>query len=154
MNAEYVNPFLEAAALVYKDLLGAELLRGKTNIKQAPRPGHDIAIGLTVTGAATGRVVYSMNIETVVKIVQRLMPGSTREAVMSEYKDVLGELANMITGNAVNIFLKSGADIEISVPDVVDTRQGDMSVENSISLCLNLYCSYGLLEVNIAFENQ
>lgn len=153
MNAEYVNPFLEAAALVYKDLLGAELLRGKTNIKQAPRPGHDIAIGLTVQGAATGRVVYSLNIETVVKIVQRLMPGSSREAVMNEYKDVLGELANMITGNAVNIFLKSGADIEISVPEVVDTRVAKLNVDERIALCLNLYCTYGLLEVNIAFQD-
>ena len=90
MNAEYVNPFLEAAALVYKDLLGAELLRGKTNIKQAPRPGHDIAIGLTVTGAATGRVVYSMNIETVVKIVQRLVKAKGGSSFMVDIDRTCG----------------------------------------------------------------
>ena len=44
MNAEYINPFLEAANLVFKDMLGLNLLRGKTTIKNNPMPGRDIAI--------------------------------------------------------------------------------------------------------------
>jgi len=44
INAEYVNPFLEAASAVFKQLLNVDLRRGKLVIKDVPQPSHDVAI--------------------------------------------------------------------------------------------------------------
>ena len=150
MNAEFVNPFLESANLVFKQMLNLKLLRGKTTIKQNPMPSRDIAILIGVNGQVSGEVIYSMNQETVYKVVSHLMPGVTREQAQREYRDVLGELANMITGNALNIFLKNDRDLDVTVPHVTDTHKGDLRFKDRTTLGMNLYSHYGILEVNIA----
>lgn len=153
IKAEYVNPFLEAAALVFKDMLGVELMRGKTTIKDSPKPTNEIAIILGITGKVSGQVVYSMNMETALQVVEKLMPGVDRATMESEYKDVLGEVGNMITGNAINIFLKNHEDLDVTVPVVVDTRTtNEMGLKKMVTIGLNLYSTYGMLEVNIAFS--
>lgn len=152
MKAEFVNPFLEAAALVYKQMLDVDLIRGKTVIRQTPAPNHEVAIVITVTGQVKGTVVYSLNMDSVEKIVAKLMPGSTPEQARKEYKDVMGELSNMMTGNALNIFLKNDADLDVSVPMVVDTREKPVDFNSQTTLSLNLYSPFGMLEVNVAME--
>ncbi|MDH5656053.1 MAG: chemotaxis protein CheX [Spirochaetia bacterium] len=153
IKAEFVNPFLEAAALVFKDMLSAELLRGKTTIKQTPAPSHEIAIILGVTGKITGKVVYSMNLDTAIKLCLKLMPGTTRESLQTEYTDVLGEIGNMITGNAINIFIKNDKDLDVTVPVVVDTRSAEnLEFPDRVTLGLNLYSRFGMIEVNIAIN--
>lgn len=96
MKAEFVNPFLEATAVVFKDMLGVELIRGKTSIKQTPAPSQDIAIMLGVTGVVSGQIVYSVNIETVYKIVRKLMPGVDDTTVQEEYRDVMGDRKSVV----------------------------------------------------------
>ena len=150
MKAEYINPFLEAANLVFKDMLGLNLLRGKTTIKNNPMPGRDIAILVGITGQVNGEVVYAMNIETIHQIVLKLMPGIDAATIEREYRDVIGELANMITGNALNIFLAKNADLDVTVPMVVDVRTQELKLKDHTTLGLNLYSRFGLLEVNIA----
>lgn len=153
IKAEYVNPFLEAAALVFKDMLGVELMRGKTVIKESPVPTNEIAIILGITGKVTGQVIYSMNMETAVKVVEKLMPGIDEETIKSEYRDILGEVGNMITGNAINIFLQNHEDLDVTVPQVIDTRSNPLSnVKKNVTIGLNLYSQMGMLEVNIAFN--
>ena len=110
MKAELVNPFLEAAGLVFRQMLQMELVRGKTTIKKSPAPGYEVAILIGITGEVTGRVVYSMNMDTVRKVVQKLMPDVSPQDLEKEYKDVIGEIGNMITGNALNVFLKNDKD--------------------------------------------
>ncbi|MBP8986385.1 MAG: chemotaxis protein CheX, partial [Spirochaetes bacterium] len=75
INAEYVNPFLEAASAVFKQLLNVDLRRGKLVIKEVPQPSHDVAIIIGITGAVTGQVVFSMSLEMVGKIAKVLTPG-------------------------------------------------------------------------------
>ncbi len=152
MNAEFVNPFLESANLVFKDLLGLTLLRGKTTIKTNPIPERDIAILIGVNGKVGGQVIYSMNIETVYKIVRKLMPGIEHAAIKDEYRDILGELANMITGNALNIFLTNNTDLDVTVPMVADARSGELQFKDQQTLGLNMYSRFGMLEVNIALK--
>ncbi|HQQ24457.1 MAG TPA: chemotaxis protein CheX, partial [Spirochaetota bacterium] len=63
INAEYVNPFLEAASAVFKSIMNVDLRRGKMIIKENPEPSHDVAIIIGITGSITGEVVYSMGYE-------------------------------------------------------------------------------------------
>ena len=75
INAEYVNPFLEAAGAVFKSVVGVELKRGKLSIKESPDPSHEVAILIGITGSVNGEVVYSMGYNMVEKIANILAPG-------------------------------------------------------------------------------
>ena len=78
INAEYINPFLEAASVVFKSILNVDLRRGKLIIKDTPLPSMDIAIIIGITGGITGEIVYSMSYPMVEKIAEVLIPGPFR----------------------------------------------------------------------------
>lgn len=152
INAEYVNPFLEAASAVFKSILNVDLRRGKLAIKESPSPSMNVAIIIGITGNITGEVVYSMEFNMVYKIAQILAPGLSEEQIKVEYKDIVGELANMITGNAMNLFASSGKRIEITTPTVVEGKSFTITMIKQTTLAINLYSPMGQLEMNIALK--
>jgi chemotaxis protein CheX len=152
INAEFVNPFLEAASAVFKKILNVDLRRGKLVIKESPIPSLDVAILIGITGGVTGEVVYSMGYNMVYKIAQALVPGLNEEQVKGEYKDIIGEMANMITGNAMNLFANSGKRINMTTPTVVEGKDFTITLIKQTTLGINLYSPMGQLEMNVALK--
>ena len=152
INAEYVNPFLEAASAVVKSVLNVDLRRGKLIIKEHAQPSQDVAILIGITGSINGEVVYSMAYPMVQKIAEVLSPGLSPQQIELEYKDIIGELANMITGNAMNLFAYSGKTIDITTPTVVSGRDFTITLMKQTTLGINLYSPYGQLEMNVALK--
>ncbi|HOE19396.1 MAG TPA: chemotaxis protein CheX [Spirochaetota bacterium] len=152
INAEYVNPFLEAASAVFKQLLNVDLRRGKLVIKEVPQPSHDVAIIIGITGAVTGQVVFSMSLEMVGKIAKVLTPGLSDKDIANEWKDIVGEVANMITGNAMNLFAYSGKRVEMTTPTVIEGESFTITLIKQTTLGINLYSPFGQLEMNVALK--
>ncbi|HQG42528.1 MAG TPA: chemotaxis protein CheX [Spirochaetota bacterium] len=152
INAEYVNPFLEAASAVFKQLLNVDLRRGKLVIKDVPQPSHDVAIIIGITGAVTGQVVFSMSLEMVGKIAKVLTPGLSDKDIANEWKDIVGEVANMITGNAMNLFAYSGKRVEMTTPTVIEGESFTITLIKQTTLGINLYSPFGQLEMNVALK--
>lgn len=152
INAEYVNPFLEAASAVFKQLLNVDLRRGKLVIKEVPQPSHDVAIIIGITGAVTGQVVFSMSLEMVNKIAKVLTPGLSDKDIANEWKDIVGEVANMITGNAMNLFAYSGKRVEMTTPTVIEGESFTITLIKQTTLGINLYSPFGQLEMNVALK--
>ena len=152
INAEFVNPFLEAASAVFKSIMNIELRRGKLVIKESPIPSMDVAIIIGITGGVTGEVVYSLGFNMVTKIADILAPGLSEEQIKSEYKDIIGELANMITGNAMNLFASTGKSIEITTPTVIEGKDFTLTLLKQTTLGINLYSPIGQLEMNVALK--
>ena len=152
INAEFVNPFLEAASVVFKSILDVDLRRGKLVIKESPIPSMDVAIIIGITGGVTGEVVYSMGYTMVKKIAQVLVKGLSEQQIDEEYKDIIGELANMITGNAMNLFASSGKRISMTTPTVVEGKDFTITLIKQTTLGINLYSPMGQLEMNIALK--
>lgn len=152
INAEYINPFLEAASVVFKAILNVDLRRGKLVIKENPIPSMDVAIMIGITGGITGEVVYSMSYPMVQKISEVLAPGLSEEQMKNEYKDIVGELANMITGNAMNLFASKGRVIDITTPTVIEGKDFKITMIKQTTLGISLYSPMGQLEMNIALK--
>lgn len=152
MKAEYINPFLEAANLIFSDLLQEKLIRGKTQIAHKLYPGNTQEIGIFISlhGSIEGRVIYALSEYSAKKIFEKLMGSFDEENFRREYKDVLGEIANMITGNAMNIFLNKNQFIEVSVPEVIDLREKKILPEDRLTIRLNMYSTLGMLEINVS----
>lgn len=152
INAEYVNPFLEAASAVFKQLLNVDLRRGKLVLKEVPQPSHDVAIIIGITGAVTGQVVFSLSLEMVKKIAHVLAPSLSEKDIANEWKDIVGEVANMITGNAMNLFAHSGKRVEMTTPTVIEGESFTITLIKQTTLGINLYSPFGQLEMNIALK--
>lgn len=155
VNAEYVNPFLKAASSVFKSVVGVDLRRGKLVVKDKPLPSHDVAIIIGITGGVQGVVVYSFSMTMVYKIADILMPGLSKEQIDSEWKDIMGEFANMITGNAMNLFTdvtKGTQQVQITTPTVIEGKEFTISAIHQTTLGINLYSPMGSLEMNVALK--
>ncbi|EQA36188.1 CheC-like family protein [Leptospira inadai serovar Lyme str. 10] len=152
IRAELVNPFLEAATIVFRDVLKTDLIRGKIGVKDSPETTLELAIIIGVLGTFTGEVVYGLNYDAAYKIASKLMPGMSEQDIKNEYKDILGEIANMTTGNAMNIFATAGQSIEITAPNIVDSKNETIKIPKKQALAINLFSKFGKLEVNVSLS--
>ncbi len=152
MKAEYINPFLQAANLVFRDLLNERLILGKTQISHqfCPSDTHDLGIYISFDGSIQGKVIYALSEFTAKKIFEKLIGNYNEELFQQEHKDVLGELANMITGNAMNIFLNKNQFIEVSVPEIIDLRTNQLIPQNQLTIRLYMYSRWGMLEISVS----
>ncbi len=150
-DINYINPFLVGASMVFNTLLKIELRKGKIKIVSLPKPTHDVVIKVDITGNASGFVIYSLGFYTVNKIAEVLVPGLSEEQIQSEYKDIMGEIANMITGNALNVLANTGLDI--STPRVMHRSEFAMPSPGKLAvLALKLYSPYGQLEITVVLK--
>ena len=152
LNAEYINPFLEAASIVFKSILNVDLRRGKLVIKKNPAPTMEIAMIIGIVGGIKGEIVYSMDFNMVKKISSVLLPGLSDEQIKAEYKDIIGEIANMITGNAMNLFASTDKLIDITPPTVIENNSIPYTYLEQTTLGMLLYSPMGQLELNIALS--
>ena len=116
MQAKFINPFLKASVNLFRDFLMIDVKPGKPFVAQDPNDLFEVSGIIGLAGETVGAVVLSFSRETAVKSVSK-MEGTTYTALGTEVIDGVGELVNIIAGNA-----KQGlADfrIEISLPGVI-----------------------------------
>ncbi len=151
IRAEFVNPFIEGASLVFKDVLQMDLIRGKLRVKDSSTPSFEVAIVIGVVGSYKGEVVYSMNLDAAYKIAKTLAPSLDDESIKHEYKDIIGEIGNMTTGNAITIFASGGRPIDITTPTIIEKNENtSIKFSKATTLSLLLYSKFGQMEINIA----
>lgn len=116
MRASHVNPFIRATQLVFDTMLQTKVEIARPRVKTEDRATYDVTGIIALSGEAAGAVAVSFPMETARQAVEAFtgMPVNEPDDC---FTDAIGELANMIAGNA-----KKDLDdlrITISVPTVV-----------------------------------
>jgi len=155
INAKYVSPFIEAAVNVIKQIADIEVRRGHLSYKNQPEPSHSVSIIIGVYGFLTGQVVYSMKSEVSEKLVAQMLQGKSPQEQKILYVDTLGELANMITGNATAILnTRKDMELHITTPAIASGENLSINLVPQPTIVLGLYCQYGPVEVSVALEEK
>ncbi len=121
MNAQYINPFIKAVTGVFTTMIDQSVRLGTPVLKKNPVASHPISSVITMQGAASGCVVVSFP-ESVALALASALLDETFETLDADGIDALGEIANMIAGNAKNEFPDDTGTM--SVPQVVTDRTG------------------------------
>ncbi len=151
LNIEYINPFIIGASMVYNSLLKVDLKKGKVTKIDSIAPAHDVIINIEIEGAVNGFVLYSFSFHTINKMADILVPGLTEEQIKYEYKDIVGEIANIITGNAFAIL--EGKNVDLSTPVVMDRKDFALAgISKFVGLDIKLYSILGPLEICIVLR--
>ena len=156
INAKFVNPFIDAGMNVVKQIAGIDVRRGHLSYKGKPEPSYGVSIIIGVYGYLTGQVVYSMKTEVADKLVEKMLGGnkSPQERKIL-FIDTLGELANMITGNATGILsAKKDLALKITTPAIATGDNLNISLVAQPTLVLGLYTQYGPIEISVALEEK
>jgi len=117
---EQINPALIAAFVkstknVLSTMVGIESTIGKPIIKVAESPSYDVSGIVGFTGEITGSVVVSFKEDCALGIVSAFTM-EEYEVHTEDFADAVGELCNMIAGNAKKDF---GIEAGIGIPNVV-----------------------------------
>jgi chemotaxis protein CheX len=149
MKAEEANVFILSAAQVFRKELGVSLSRESLKRKETPVPSLPVSIVLGITGGMRGQVVYSMDHSVADEITHVMVPNKLPSERKKLVNSAVGEIGNMITGQA-SIALAGNERILHLTPPAVFTGK-DLSVDflEVPTVCLRLLSELGLLEINI-----
>jgi len=153
ISAKYVNPFIEAGINVIKQIAKIDVRRGHLSYKAKPEPSYGVCIIVGVYGFLTGQVVYSMKTEVAERLVEKMLVGKSPQERQILFIDTLGELANMVTGNATALLnQRKDLSLNITTPAIATGDNLSISLVTKPTIILGLYTQYGPIEVSVALE--
>ena len=151
VKQEFVNPFLTPAVWVWEQelkrplrLLGAELVTSKFTIDA-------VTAVIGVTGKVKGNVLYEMDLATA-RLVSGTMLGEPVLEMDGMALSALGELANMITGNAATQLAEVGFPCDISPPVMLESQGASFSAIAGPQIRVRLESDLGLLHIRVALS--
>ncbi len=118
MRQEFVNPFLTAAQHVFRMELGWELEFSGAELANDEVTSEDITAFIGVTGELEGNVFYGFR-RPVMRSIVTTMLGRPQAGMDQLALSALGELANMITGNASGGLAAAGYTTDLTPPRLV-----------------------------------
>ena len=155
INAQFVNPFIQAGINVIKQIANIQVRRGHLSYKEHPEPSYGVCIIIGVYGFLKGQVVYSMKTEVAKRVVDKMLEGKSPDEKKLLFVDTLGELANMITGNATALLNQNEKySLKITTPAIATGENLSVMLVPKPALILGLYTQYGPIEISVALEEE
>jgi len=122
MDSEHLTPFIHETVKTFEMMLGAKPEVTEKSSKRSTDGTYDVSAIIGVSGSATGGVVLSFPEEVACKVAGKMLSEEVTE-VTQDVSDAIGELINIIVGNAKRDLVKFGyRDLMVSLPNVVVGR--------------------------------
>ena len=129
MDVAYVNPFITSTITTFKTMLNFDVKPGKPGLKQEPFPTYDVSGIIGLSGSAQGSIAISFPKAMALRVVSLLI-GQEIKVVGPDLSDGIGEIANIIAGNAKQHI--TNLNLSISLPNVVIGKSHSLSGQRGI----------------------
>jgi chemotaxis protein CheX len=116
MDIRYINPFIGAIQNIFNTMINVPFKLGKPYLKKDRLPPHEVSAIIGLSGSVSGCVVINLSQAIALELVSALT-GETVTELNDDCTDAIGEIANMVAGNAKTDF--PGKNNAISVPSVI-----------------------------------
>ena len=128
------KPFLDATKSVFKSMLDMEIdsLPGDENPKQE----ENVRIEIAMVGDLSGSVVYNFPKSTTLNIVKTLS-GMEADRLDDFATSMLGEMANIISGNAATSLSGANCKCDIRPPQITISHMAQSDSHNSVDMLLH-----------------
>lgn len=122
MKAEFINPFLEAVVNVLKTMAFTESTPGKPALRKKEDPSTGDVTGVVgLTGPVKGSFALSFTEPAILEVVTNMF-GEDMTEVNGEVQDAVGELSNMVSGDARRSLEGQGYAFQASIPTVISGK--------------------------------
>ena len=118
MDVKYINPFVVATKTVFKTMLDIDMGLDKPVLKNDNTTSGDITGIMGLAGDAEGSICMSFKQKGALYVYSKLM-AEDRDALAPEVVDAIGELTNIISGQARKELQTAGITLKSSIPTVV-----------------------------------
>jgi chemotaxis protein CheX len=156
MRVEYINPFVESAFGVLKEVLNSEVKRGEIYLKPTSMSIMGVAALVGLAGDVEGRVLFDMSKDTALHVAGAM--NSEEFTVLDELgKATIQELANMITAQAVTKLHDLGFKFDLTPPALFTGENMEVSTnlgEVEALIVPMVLGENGKIEVNVAIRER
>ncbi len=121
MDVRLINPFINATINVLETMAFITVEAGKPYLKRDNVAVGDVTGVLGLTGIANGTISVTFEEECILTVVSNMF-GETMKELNSEIADAVGELTNMISGQARRELEEMGKVFKAAIPSVVTGR--------------------------------
>lgn len=131
MRIEHVKPFIESVIKTMEMMLGTKPRVQKPYLKGTQPNWGDVS---GIIGFAGEKVIGSVAISMPMKSalgVYALMVSDTVTEITPEVQDSIGELTNIVAGNAKNFFAERDMHFNITVPSVIVGKRHNISYKEN-----------------------
>jgi len=117
-NVDFINPLLAAVLNVLSTMAGVEVKPTAPYLNKDGTAAGDITGQISIEGFANGVIAVSLSKSAILKIVNNMLFESYTE-INDEIADAVGELTNMISGQARSSLSEMGMAFQASTPSVI-----------------------------------
>lgn len=153
MNVSFLNPFVEAAFQVLEAEVGVKAERGELSLERSACTSNDVTVMISMVGQVRGVVLYGISEKTGIEIVSRIL-GQRFDEFDELAQSGIGELGNVITGQASQRLAAAGLEAQISPPTLVMGKGTLISTLDFQRLVVPLRTEVGDVVIHLALRES
>ncbi|HZJ85039.1 MAG TPA: chemotaxis protein CheX [Syntrophomonadaceae bacterium] len=153
MRAEYVNSFYKATLDVLKLMLDVEVKQGELSLVEGLVPSKDANVIIGVTGDLKGNILFSFPRDMTLEMVY-IMSGMRMEEIDTFVSSALGEVANIIGGNALSNLSASNYNCDIVPPQILIGTYHSVSMANEKAMRIPLITTIGEFDITLYLKEN
>lgn len=152
MDPALAKPFIKATKDVLSAMASLEVVAGAPYVKKDKTAQGDVSAVIGVTGDKNGTFSISFDRKTAVHVVKTML-GDAIEDIMQDVQDAVGEISNMISGQARVGLAEMGVKLQGSTPSVI---MGDNHTITHMTtgqpMAIPFTCESGTFTLEFCFE--
>jgi chemotaxis protein CheX len=154
MDVRIINPFLAAAIHVLETMASIKPTPGKPFLKKDSTAMGDVSAIIGITGDARGSMSLTFSESCIKGIVAGLL-GTEIKELNDEVKDAVGELTNMICGDARRRLSEEKIILQAGIPVVISGKDHSIRhINTGPRLAIPFETLHGGFIVEVAFNSN
>lgn len=152
MDVKLINPFINATINVLETMAFVTVNAGKPYVKKDNVAVGDVSGVLGLTGVANGTIAVTFEEKCILNIVSNMF-GETMDKLNHEIADAVGELTNMISGQARRELEEVGKVFKAAIPSVVTGRDHSIThYSDGPKIAIPFSTEGGEFTIEVCFE--
>jgi chemotaxis protein CheX len=153
MDASLINPFINATINVLETMAFVKCKAEKPYLKKDDVAKGDVTGIIGITGESNGTIAVTFEEVTILKIVSNMF-GEEMKQLNSEVADAVGELTNMISGQARRELEENGKVFEAAIPSVVSGKNHQIThYTDGPKIAIPFITDGGRFTIEVCLEN-
>ncbi|MFA5536698.1 MAG: chemotaxis protein CheX [Bacillota bacterium] len=153
MKAQYVNPFYQATIDVFKLMLDLDINRCQTDACSKMLGKKEVGVIIDITGDLTGSILYRFPESMILEMV-KIMSGMEMAELDGFVTSALGEVSNIISGNAVSKLSSEDYKCDIKPPRIIVDKEKPLTLSDATVLKIPLETAIGELQIQISLKEN
>jgi chemotaxis protein CheX len=151
LDVKYINPFIESTYHVLETMAKTKAEGGNPYIKKDKIAKGDVSAIIGLTGDVSGTISISFEEACILSILYNLFNEEVKMG--DEVKDAVGELCNMITGQARQKLEELGLNLKAGIPVLIMGKGHSIKhISDHRIIAIPFTCADSNFTIEVCFE--